>query len=153
AARAHALVDADSRAREGRIRAGRLDTGVGRTGDGDGAVQGARHVCAARDGKRRRPGDEDRRDDHCRRKLGIQAVMRSAGCRAIVTLILQGARRFALAAAVVSVALCSAKASAERSATGATPIVDNERVTVWDVTAADPNAPRPQGESVWISLV
>jgi hypothetical protein len=34
-----------------------------------------------------------------------------------------------------------------------TPIVDNERVTVWDVTAGDPNAPRPRGDSVWVSLV
>jgi hypothetical protein len=71
--------------------------------------------------------------------------------------------RVALVAATVSISLCSAKALTERPVgdakavaerpAAATPIVDNERVTVWDVTAADPNAPRPQGESVWISLV
>jgi hypothetical protein len=32
------------------------------------------------------------------------------------------------------------------------PLIDNDRVTVWDVTAVDPNAPHPQGDSVWISL-
>ena len=34
----------------------------------------------------------------------------------------------------------------------AMPIVDNERVTVWDVTSGDPNGPRYSGETVWISL-
>jgi hypothetical protein len=34
----------------------------------------------------------------------------------------------------------------------AAPIIDNARVTVWDVTAADPNAPRPAGDTVRISL-
>ena len=32
------------------------------------------------------------------------------------------------------------------------PLIENDRVTVWDVTAADPSAPHPQGDSVWISL-
>ena len=32
------------------------------------------------------------------------------------------------------------------------PIVDNERVTVWDVTSGDPNGPRYSGETVWVSL-
>jgi len=32
------------------------------------------------------------------------------------------------------------------------PIVDNERVTVWDVTSVDPAAPRHDGDTVWISL-
>jgi hypothetical protein len=68
---------------------------------------------------------------------------------------------------------CSATASAERSLYRATasadrplyratvlaehpassPLIDNDRVAVWDVTAADPNGPRPRGDSVWISLV
>ncbi len=33
------------------------------------------------------------------------------------------------------------------------PIIENDRVTVWDVTAADPNAPQPAHESVWVSVV
>ena len=32
------------------------------------------------------------------------------------------------------------------------PLIDNERVTVWDVTAADPNGPRVEGDSVWVSV-
>ena len=57
-------------------------------------------------------------------------------------------------AALCSASLCGATASAERlQRPGPTPIIDNERVAVWDGTAADPNAPRLQGESVWISLV
>ena len=48
----------------------------------------------------------------------------------------------------------SVTASAVRPLTAAaSPIIDNDRVTVWDVTAADPNAPRARGDSVWISLV
>jgi hypothetical protein len=38
------------------------------------------------------------------------------------------------------------------SPVAAMPIVDNERVTVWDVTSGDPNGPRYSGETVWISL-
>ena len=30
--------------------------------------------------------------------------------------------------------------------------MDNERVTVWDVTSGDPSGPRYSGETVWISL-
>jgi hypothetical protein len=33
-----------------------------------------------------------------------------------------------------------------------TPIVDNDRVTVWDATAADPNMPHPANDSVWVSV-
>jgi hypothetical protein len=32
------------------------------------------------------------------------------------------------------------------------PIVDNDRVTVWDVTAGDPAAPKHDNDTVWISL-
>ena len=32
------------------------------------------------------------------------------------------------------------------------PIVDNERVTVWDVTSGDPAAPKHDGDTMWISL-
>jgi len=32
------------------------------------------------------------------------------------------------------------------------PIVDNDRVTVWDVTAGDPAAPKHAGDTMWISL-
>ena len=35
---------------------------------------------------------------------------------------------------------------------GEKPLIDNERVTVWDVTAADPNGPRVAGDSVWVSV-
>jgi hypothetical protein len=45
-----------------------------------------------------------------------------------------------------------AKAAGERPALSTEPLIDNDRVTVWEVTAVDPNAPRPDGESVWISL-
>jgi len=32
------------------------------------------------------------------------------------------------------------------------PIVDNDRVTVWDVTSGDPYAPQHAGDTMWISL-
>ena len=32
------------------------------------------------------------------------------------------------------------------------PIIDNDRVTVWDVTAGDPYAPQHTGDTLWISL-
>jgi hypothetical protein len=34
----------------------------------------------------------------------------------------------------------------------AAPLIDNERVTVWDVTAGDPTPPRPAGDTVRVSL-
>jgi cbb3-type cytochrome c oxidase subunit III len=37
-------------------------------------------------------------------------------------------------------------------AAASAPIVDNDRVAVWDVTAADPNAPHPAHDSIWISV-
>ena len=74
-------------------------------------------------------------------------------------------RRIAAIASLVcgaSLSLCafgSGLAEARRSAFGAEaaapaggPLIDNDRVTVWDITAVDPNSPKPQGDSVWISL-
>jgi len=43
-------------------------------------------------------------------------------------------------------------ASASSVTAGEKPLIDNERVTVWDVTAADPNGPRVAGDSVWVSV-
>jgi hypothetical protein len=42
--------------------------------------------------------------------------------------------------------------SASAAAVNDKPLIDNERVTVWDVTAGDPNGPRTAGESVWVSV-
>jgi len=75
--------------------------------------------------------------------------------------------KLAVSVAIVVAVVCSAtalaepnhaaKAFAERIAASvapaSAPIIDNDRVTVWDVTAADPNGPHPQGDTVWISLV
>src|SRR5262249_18074058 len=133
-----AVVDADPRAGEGRVRPGRLNACVSRAGDDDGAVQGAGDLRAARDGERRRAVDKERRDDHRpRRRIGPSMIMRR-----VLAILAVGA--------VSALVHRSAPVSARE---GGTPIVDNERVTVWDVTAADPNAPRPQGDSVWISLI
>ena len=41
---------------------------------------------------------------------------------------------------------------AAAAAPAAMPIVDNDRVTVWDVTSGDPAAPKHDGDTVWISL-
>lgn len=38
------------------------------------------------------------------------------------------------------------------SRTSASPIIDNARVTVWDLTVADPNMPKPSHDSVWVSV-
>jgi cytochrome c553 len=43
-------------------------------------------------------------------------------------------------------------ASGSHATVGEKPLIDNERVTVWDVTAADPNVPRVAGDSVWVSV-
>jgi hypothetical protein len=48
-------------------------------------------------------------------------------------------------------AVCIATASGHSQA-AKPPLIDNDRVTVWDVTAADPNTPHPRGEAEWISL-
>ena len=32
------------------------------------------------------------------------------------------------------------------------PVIDNDRVTVWDVTSGDPFAPKHSGDTMWISL-
>jgi hypothetical protein len=42
--------------------------------------------------------------------------------------------------------------SALRSQHSAAPLIDNERVTVWEVTAGDPTPPRPAGDTVHVSL-
>jgi len=43
-------------------------------------------------------------------------------------------------------------AAASSAEVSGKPLIDNERVTVWDVTAADPNGPRVEGDSVWVSV-
>lgn len=44
----------------------------------------------------------------------------------------------------------TASTSAAAAAPGA--LIDNERVSVWDVTVGDPNAPHPANDSVWVSV-
>jgi len=65
-------------------------------------------------------------------------------------------RAKAAAERAVGVALivlfCCASLTAGPQAARKPALVDNDRVTVWDVTAADPNAPHPSGESIWVSL-
>ena len=55
-----------------------------------------------------------------------------------------------LVALALVVALPEREALAERPL-ASMPIVDNERVTVWDVTAGDPAAPKHDGDTMWIS--
>jgi hypothetical protein len=38
------------------------------------------------------------------------------------------------------------------AAAASMPIIDNDRVTAWDVTAGDPYAPQHAGDTMWISL-
>jgi quercetin dioxygenase-like cupin family protein len=53
------------------------------------------------------------------------------------------------ACAVASI-LCLAAAVAAQGVPGS--LIDNDRVVVWDVTAGDPHAPRPQDDAVWVSV-
>jgi len=59
-------------------------------------------------------------------------------------------------ALLMSVLVISATLAARSTTTAprasAEPIIDNECVTVWDVTAADPNAPRPSNDAIWVSV-
>jgi len=57
-----------------------------------------------------------------------------------------------LSAVAILAAVYGTSALGEPAPMASPALIDNDRVTVWDVTAADPNAPRPQGDTVWISL-
>ena len=52
----------------------------------------------------------------------------------------------------VTIEVADAASGGGRTDTGHTATIDNERVSVWDVVAGDPNAPHPANDSVWISV-
>jgi hypothetical protein len=52
----------------------------------------------------------------------------------------------------VAVAFGGAVASGSSRTLSDKPIVDNDRVFVWDVTAGDPNAPHPSNDAIWVSV-
>ena len=52
----------------------------------------------------------------------------------------------------ITVVVGSGSAGTSGASVPGSPLIDNDRVTVWDLTAADPNAPQPAHESVWVSV-